>query len=80
MISQKAFLHCQSIKYIGLITGKVCWDDDKFAMDLPSITDIIEYITFEGCSKLKSIKLCRNQNNLSHAFSQCKNLNGVSLP
>lgn len=80
-ISGKAFLHCKSIEYIGYddLPGKICWDNDKFAMDLPYITDI-EYSAFEGCLKLKSIKLYRNQNILSHAFSKCKNLNGISLP
>ena len=80
-ISGKAFLYYKSIEYIGYdnLPGKVCWDDDKFVMDLPCITDI-EYSAFEGCSKLKSIKLYRNQNILSHVFSECKNLNGISLP
>ena len=45
-ILQKAFVHYQSNEYIGYdnLAGKVCWDDDKFAMDLPYITDI-EYRT-----------------------------------
>ena len=74
-------MNCQSIEYIGYdnLPGKVCWDDDKFAMDLSFVTDI-EYSTFEGCSKLECIKLYRNQNIFSHAFSECKNLSGVSLP
>lgn len=57
-ISQKAFLNCQSIKYVGYdnLLGKVCWDDDKFAMDLPCITDF-EYSVFDGYSKLESIKI-----------------------
>ena len=80
-ILQNVFLNCQSITYVGYdnLPGKVCWDDDKFAMDLPCITDI-GYSAFEGCSKLESIKLYRNQNILSQAFSECKNLSGVSLP
>ena len=80
-ISQNAFLNCHSLKYVGYdnLPGKVCWDDDKFAMDLQYITDI-EYSAFEGCSKLECIKLYRNQNISSHAFRECTNLSGVSLP
>ena len=35
-ISGKAFLHCKSIEYIGYdyLPGKVCWDNDKFAMEI----------------------------------------------
>ena len=80
-ISGKAFLHCKSIEFIGYdyLPVKVCWDDDKFAMGLPYIT-YIEYSAFEGCSKLNSIELYRNQNILSHAFTGWRNLNGISLP
>ena len=80
-ISQKAFLNCRSIEYIGYdnLVGKVCWDNNRYAMDLKHITDIEEN-AFEGCSKLKCVKLYRNQNISSHAFSECKYLSGVSLP
>ena len=40
-ISQKAFLNFRSIEYIGYanLVGKVCWDNNKFALDLNYITN-----------------------------------------
>ena len=48
-ISQKAFLNCQLIEYIGYdnLVGNVCWDNNKFALDLKYITDFEEN-AFEG--------------------------------
>ena len=80
-ILQYAFLQCQSLTYVGYddLQGKVCWDDKKFGIDLPCVRTI-DYSAFEGCSKLESVKLYRNQFILRNAFRDCKNLSGVSLP
>ena len=80
-IRQYAFSQCQSLTYVGYddLPGNVCWDDNKFEIDLPCVK-YIDYSAFEGCSKLESVKLYRNQYILKNAFRDCKNLSGVSLP
>ena len=80
-ISGNAFIHCKSLEYIGYenLPPYLCWDDDKFAMDLPSIT-FFGYNAFEGCSTLESIKLYRNQRFMGSTFNGCTNLRAISLP
>ena len=81
-IEHRAFAECWSLTYVGYdnLSGNVClWDDKKFGIDLRRV-EYISYEAFEGCSKLESVKLYRNQFILRNAFRDCKNLSGVSLP
>ena len=41
-ILQYAFLQCQSLTYVGYddLPGKVCWNDNKFGIDLPCVRTI----------------------------------------